>query len=561
MIELGGAALLVVKVTLVLLLGLALRGLAGRQSAAFRHAIAATTLAAAATVPLAFAWLPSIPVMLEMRAMPLPVNEPTDERSAFAIDSSTTRPRSGPARSSVLWAVWATGAAICLLPALAMGYQSRRLRREGQAWRVIHATVPTWRGARPASIPLLLHDGLSSPVACGILSTAIALPASSRTWTALDLERAVAHELAHVKRADVLVHALARAVCAAYWFHPLVWMCSHTLRLEAERACDDEVAGQFDSTDYADQLLRLARAMAGRDAWTSLPTMARPGELAIRVQALLDPRQPRAPMGVGRGMQMVLSGLSLAAWLGCLTPMFAHTVADRSPHVPTFASSSIRESSPGESMALVRHPDGSVRITAAPLRVLIRLAYGVQDQAIVDAPAWMASARFSIDATPPANAGADATVTMLRSLLADRFALRVVQGSRTQRVFSLRASARGSDLRPATPCLATPMTASVAQTQTRSAPARCGFRVAPGRIDATAADLHELAATLSTFLDAQVVVESARADRFDLRLRWPATDTGVATLIDALRTQAGLEVSERQQLVPVLAIQSARRPT
>ena len=59
-------------------------------------------------------------------------------------------------------------------------------------------------------------------------------------------------------------------------------------------------------------------------------------------------------------------------------------------------------------MALVRHPDRSVGITAAPLRVLIRLAYGVQDQAIVDAPAWMASTRFSIDATPPANAGADA---------------------------------------------------------------------------------------------------------------------------------------------------------
>ena len=86
MTELGGAATLVVKVTLVLLLGLVLIRLAARQSAACRHTIAATTLAAAATVPLAIAWLPSIPVMLEMRAISLPVIEATDERSAFAID-------------------------------------------------------------------------------------------------------------------------------------------------------------------------------------------------------------------------------------------------------------------------------------------------------------------------------------------------------------------------------------------------------------------------------------------------------------------------------------------
>jgi uncharacterized protein (TIGR03435 family) len=116
-------------------------------------------------------------------------------------------------------------------------------------------------------------------------------------------------------------------------------------------------------------------------------------------------------------------------------------------------------------------------------------------------------------------------------------------------------------LRAATPCLSASTGASDTQADTRATLIRCGFSVAPGRIDATGVDLHGLAATLSTFLGAQVIVEAARVGRFDLRLRWPATTPGVATLIDALRTQAGLEVSEQQQLVPVLAIQSARPPT
>ena len=34
---------------------------------------------------------------------------------------------------------------------------------------------------------------------------------------------------------------LARVVCAFYWFHPLVWVAWHRLRLDSERACDDGV--------------------------------------------------------------------------------------------------------------------------------------------------------------------------------------------------------------------------------------------------------------------------------------------------------------------------------
>ena len=136
MIVLGGAATLVVKVTLVLPLGLMLLRLAARQSAACRHAIAATTLVAAATVPLALTWLPSVPVMVEVARGGAAGHRPhgRTERAHPAVAPRTSGIGASKV-SSLLWAVWAAGAALCLLPALAMALQSRRLRREGQALR------------------------------------------------------------------------------------------------------------------------------------------------------------------------------------------------------------------------------------------------------------------------------------------------------------------------------------------------------------------------------------------------------------------------------------------
>jgi uncharacterized protein (TIGR03435 family) len=224
----------------------------------------------------------------------------------------------------------------------------------------------------------------------------------------------------------------------------------------------------------------------------------------------------------------------------------------------TFASASVRESAPEESMALVRHPDGSVRITAAPLRVLIRLAYGVQDDAIVDAPAWMASSRYTIAATPPEDAAADTTLPMLRALLAEHFGLRVGHEWRRQRVFLLHVPAGAPGLQPPTRCSPMQVDTPDSAIGVPGTLPPCGFHVTPGRIEATGVDVQALAATLSTPLGRQVIVESPGPDRFDARLEWPASDT--SRLVEALRTQVGATVSEQHRRVPVIAIHSVRRP-
>jgi ankyrin repeat protein len=108
------------------------------------------------------------------------------------------------------------------------------------------------------------------------------------------------HELEHVRRGDWMVQLAARAICAIYWFHPLVWTAWRQLALEAERACDDAVvksAVDADGTEYAEQLVLLARRMSDSSA-QPMVAMAGRSDLSARVTALLDQRQRRGRAGI-----------------------------------------------------------------------------------------------------------------------------------------------------------------------------------------------------------------------------------------------------------------------
>ncbi len=71
---------------------------------------------------------------------------------------------------------------------------------------------------------MLLHEELPGPIASGMLHPAVLFPLDAQSWGTEDLNRALVHELEHLRRGDVVTHCLARAICAVYWFHPLVWM-------------------------------------------------------------------------------------------------------------------------------------------------------------------------------------------------------------------------------------------------------------------------------------------------------------------------------------------------
>jgi HEAT repeat protein len=158
---------------------------------------------------------------------------------------------------------------------------------------------------------LLLSDRLPMPFACGVLRPTIVLPAAAAEWSDRRRRAVLCHELAHLRRFDLLLNAVGQLACAVWWFHPLVWVAARRLRVESERACDDLVLGVGTRpSEYADHLLQIVCGAArARTPAIALP-MAQRREFEGRMLAILERGARRAP--ASRRHAAMLSTLALA---------------------------------------------------------------------------------------------------------------------------------------------------------------------------------------------------------------------------------------------------------
>jgi beta-lactamase regulating signal transducer with metallopeptidase domain len=309
--------MLLVKATLILLVAVGITlGMQQRASAGARHLVWLVTLAALLLVPGLTAWGPISLRVLPARAT-APVATPTTGRTpTVSVDrapnpNSVTPPiltetapspslgaevSSSPVLSglSIIFLVWAV---VVLAIAASLGYAATMVRRIVNRSRPLDSEdwlTPLWEVSDRLSLDepprLLRSEDAKMPFACGVFNPTIVLPAECDNWS-LDRRRAVLlHELAHVRRHDLVGHTLGRLACAVYWFHPLVWTAAKQLRSESERACDDlALACGARATDYAEHLLDIVTSVR-RDATPSVAlAMARRKEFEGRMLAILDP--------------------------------------------------------------------------------------------------------------------------------------------------------------------------------------------------------------------------------------------------------------------------------
>jgi TonB family protein len=130
----------------------------------------------------------------------------------------------------------------------------------------------------------------------------------------------LSHELAHIARHDWLVQICAELARSLYWFHPLVWFATASLRNESERACDDAVLnGGIDASDYANQLLDLARTLkSAHRGWSAALAIARPTNLERRFIAMLNPSLNRGGLSPATRLLARIAALCLLLPLAAL---------------------------------------------------------------------------------------------------------------------------------------------------------------------------------------------------------------------------------------------------
>jgi len=312
--------ILLAKATLILLVALGITLSMQRASAGARHLVWLVTLAALLLVPALTAWAP-IPIRVlpakvksESAAAPTPSPLILTNRAgkidnvgvltAPVATGNDALPSSSfgdaLARSAVLsglsivFLIWA---AVLVVIAASLGFATLAVRRIVNRARPLDSQdwlAPLWEVSDRLALDepprLLRSEDAKMPFACGVFNATIVLPAECDSWS-LDRRRAVLlHELAHVRRHDLVGHTLGRLACAVYWFHPLVWTAAKQLRSESERACDDlALACGARATDYAEHLLDIVTSVR-RDSTPSVAlAMARRKEFEGRMLAILDP--------------------------------------------------------------------------------------------------------------------------------------------------------------------------------------------------------------------------------------------------------------------------------
>lgn len=298
------------------------------RSAAAKHAVWTVVTIAMLAQAAASSWIPSIPLRVLRPAI---ASMPSADASAVVLPPASLVQQHTSASLSwgaILLAIYAAGALV-LLGRFILGYLfTRRLVRSGLSIELSAASgVAQMRESSSISVPMTV----------GRLSPKILLPMSWREWDDAKLRAVLAHEEAHIRRADWIIGILARINTCLLWFHPLAWWLQRELAALAEHACDDAALTILrDPQNYAKTLLDMAYAMKsanGRLVWGAVP-MAKHGTVQKRIDQILDETRklPRA-FGAYRWATLAVCSLPLVYLVSAVQLAPAQTPAAPAPQV------------------------------------------------------------------------------------------------------------------------------------------------------------------------------------------------------------------------------------
>lgn len=218
------------------------------------------------------------------------VANPTPAVSAAR--SLDTAPRR-PTWQALLGGVWLAGVLLMVLRAARILHGETRLA--GTATPVDDPAVLALLAALrkrlgvARRIAVATIDAASSPAVVGVVAPVILVPAALLTGAPPDHLRAVlAHELAHIRRWDVLVNLCQLLVEALFFHNPCVWLLSVQVRKEREACCDAIAAACCGGAPaYARALVEVGQQILSGGTAVAF---ARPHGLADRVRRLLGLR-------------------------------------------------------------------------------------------------------------------------------------------------------------------------------------------------------------------------------------------------------------------------------
>ena len=188
---------------------------------------------------------------------------PSDAQTGAAPQTTSAGPL-----TEITWQAWllASWALIVLWQFFRIFWQRARLARvlrlatqaDSRLGELIAEIAERLGLQRTPSVILTRID--CSPFVCGILQPTLVLPRKlTDSLEESQLRQVLLHELAHVKRRDLLWGWIPEIARVVYFFHPVAHWVNYRVRLERELACDQLAmahSGQ-DAAAYAQTLVRV----------------------------------------------------------------------------------------------------------------------------------------------------------------------------------------------------------------------------------------------------------------------------------------------------------------
>jgi uncharacterized protein (TIGR03435 family) len=223
------------------------------------------------------------------------------------------------------------------------------------------------------------------------------------------------------------------------------------------------------------------------------------------------------------------------------------------------ASVKLNSSSSG-AIGMFTYPGGRIVASNETLRMLIHDAYELELYQILGGPDWMDDDRYDIEAKPPESSASNKWTPasfksppnpemrmMLRTLLVDRFQLKVRPETRKESVFALAVAKGGPKLKE--------------PTTTNQAFVKFGQGSILFGENATMAQLSE---RLTRILNRKVLDQTGLTGHFDFQLNYaddnPQPDT-TSSVLRALQDQLGLKLETQPGSSDILVIEHAEKPS
>ena len=229
---------------------------------------------------------------------------------------------------------------------------------------------------------------------------------------------------------------------------------------------------------------------------------------------------------------------------------------------PAFEVASIRPNlSPFTSGGTTMRPGGSFGATNMSVARLVQLAYNVLESQVVGGPDWIRNDRFDIVAKASTDVPLDQLRLMVRTLLEERFKLRLRPDKQEMPVVELVRARTEGRVGPNLHDCSNPKDTTGVSSPEKPFTAPHGGSVAAGDCAAIGA-----VATLASGRMRSVVIDKtglAGQWRYDIYFS-DSPDPGnpdVASFDTALREQLGLKLERTRGIVDVLIVESAEKPT